>query len=112
MMFDVYDNDDYSELISMKMMMMMILLLTLMSKAIKSSSFLCDCKIKCAPCDQGRTLSSTALCGPIVTLTFIFSVKATGQVVQHMYLYKEYIKITALSMVCLLLMLILTYIFA
>lgn len=96
MMFDVYD-DDYRELISAKMMMMMImiLLLMLMSKAINGSSFLCDCKIKCAPCDQGRTLSSTALRGLIVTLTFIFSVKAIGQVVYYVYLYKEHIKITA-----------------
>lgn len=40
-------------------------------KIINTSSFLCDCKIKWTPCGQGRILSSTALCGLIVTLTFI-----------------------------------------
>lgn len=90
MMFDVND-DDYSELISV--MMMMILSLMMMSKALNSSSFLCDCKIKCKPCGQGRILSSTALCGLI--LIFIFSVKAIGHVVHYVSLYKVYIKITA-----------------
>lgn len=84
-MFDVND-DDYSELISV----MMILSLMMMSKALNSSSFLCDCKIKCKPCGQGRILSSTALCGLI--LIFIFSI---GHVVHYTYLYKVYIKITA-----------------
>lgn len=37
-------------------------------------------------------LSSTALCGLIVTLTFIFSVKAIGHVVHYVYLHKVYIK--------------------
>lgn len=75
-MFDVND-DDYSELILMKMILMMM-----MSNAINSSSFLCDCKIKCKPCDQGK-ISSTALYGLIVTLTFIFYVKAIGHIVHY-----------------------------
>lgn len=37
-------------------------------------------------------LSSTALCGLIVTLTFIFSVKAIGHVVHYVYLHKVYLK--------------------
>lgn len=52
-------------------------------------------KFKCKPCGQGRILSSTAQCGLITTLIFIFSVKAIGYVVHYVYLYKVYIKITA-----------------